>query len=575
MTTSNNSLSRRAFLQQGAAATGVALAAGNAAAAQKTSATSAKAQYDFVIAGGGHNSLACAAYLAKAGYKCVVLEAKPTAGGNTATEELTIPGYKHEPCANTPAGLHRSAIKDELQLEEKWGLEFARQQELACVQIQGDGAGIPVWTGDVDRTLAELARFSKTDAERMRKLLGTMRPYERAVNTFSTAPIGYAPSVEEQLMRRPDGAIWLRRHRQSSYDFIIEHFKEPHVRTFAAYWSGMARQPPFAAETGTNGMRYFASVLRGGWQTLVGGTGSLPAALTRLLEAHDCPVLTGKFVVNLVIENGRCVGVETADGEIYRARQAVVSTLHPNQLVQMAPAELGETFVQAINEYQTSTPLALFTIHLALREAPQWQANGKSWTCVESGYLSSMENWLSHAHACQEGRVELDAVPVMHTLTPSLIDPSRTPDGGHTLKVETVYPYELAQGGPARWDEIKQQVAEVMLKKLQAVAPNLSGSNIIGGPRVFSPLDIAGRNINNVGGSCHGGVESISQMGEMRPVPGWASHRMPIKGLYQTGNTTHPGGGVNAMAGRNAAWVVLDDLGTTIPEVIERSRTRT
>ncbi|MGH8178972.1 MAG: phytoene desaturase family protein, partial [Steroidobacter sp.] len=194
----DNSLSRRAFLQQGAAATGVALAAGKATAAQKTSATSAKAQYDFVIAGGGHNSMVCAAYLAKAGYKCVVLEAKPVAGGNTATEELTIPGYKHEPCANTPAGLHRSAIKDELELEEKWGLEFAKQQELACVQIQGDGTGIPVWTGDLDRTLAELARFSRSDAERMRKLLGELGPYQRAINTFSTAPIGYAPSVEEQ-----------------------------------------------------------------------------------------------------------------------------------------------------------------------------------------------------------------------------------------------------------------------------------------------------------------------------------------------------------------------------------------
>lgn len=571
MSVKNANLNRRELLIMGAAASAAA-AVGSAKAAKAPGPRAAKAEFDFVIAGGGHNSMVCAAYLAKAGYKCVVLEAKEVAGGNTATEELTIPGYLHEPCANTPTGLHRNLVKTELELEAKWGLEFAKQQELASVQIQGDEC-IPIWTRDLDRTLAGIERFSKQDAKTLRRLLLGLRPFKRARGTFSNAPIGYAPSIEEQLLRRPDGAVWVRRYRQSGATFIREHFTHPRVRTFMMYWNGMSRQPPFNFETGLNPISHLAGIMASGWQTIVGGTGALADSLVRLLEAENCPVLTGKYVTGMIIENGKCKGVETADGEVYRARQGVVSTMHPMQIVKMAPKELGEEFLQAMEEYQTTSPMALFTIHLALREPPEWQASGATWRCVEAGLLDEADEWIRHTNACLEWRVADDDVPALHVLTPSVLDPSRTPDGGHTLKVETLYPYHLAEGGPARWDEIKHEVGERLLARVRRSAPNLSGANVIGGPNVFSPLDIAGRNINNIGGSCHGGVETSSQMGEMRPVPGWASHRLPVKGLYQTGNTTHPGGGVHGGPGRNAAWVILDDMGTTIEEAIQRSRT--
>ena len=119
-------------------------------------------------------------------------------------------------------------------------------------------------------------------------------------------------------------------------------------------------------------------------------------------------------------------------------------------------------------------------------------------------------------------------------ITATLADPSRAPEGQHTVKMITLQPYDLADGGAARWDEIKHELAERHLEEMRPFIRNLDDGNIIG-THIGSPLDIAGRNINNVGGTCHGGAESHAQMGPMRPVFGWASHRMPIDGLYQTG----------------------------------------
>ena len=128
-------------------------------------------------------------------------------------------------------------------------------------------------------------------------------------------------------------------------------------------------------------------------------------------------------------------------------------------------------------------------------------------------------------------------------------------------------PYEL-QGGSARWDQIKADVAQRNLDYLRRFSPNMGDDNILG-IDIESPLDLERRNAHNWHGTCHGGELSPAQTGSNRPVPGWASHRMPIPGLYQTGATTHPGGSVSGGPGRNAAWVILDDLGYSFDAVIK------
>jgi phytoene dehydrogenase-like protein len=156
--------------------------------------------------------------------------------------------------------------------------------------------------------------------------------------------------------------------------------------------------------------------------------------------------------------------------------------------------------------------------------------------------------------------------PVLLAVCPTLADPGRAPTGRHTIKVIGFQPYDLREG-PRHWDEIKEQVSQANLDFLRRFATNLTDDKILARV-VESPLDLERMNPHNWRGSCHGGAQNIAQSASMRPVPGWASHRMPIAGLYQTGSTTHPGGSISAGPGRNAAAVMLKDLGSSLEQAI-------
>jgi phytoene dehydrogenase-like protein len=162
--------------------------------------------------------------------------------------------------------------------------------------------------------------------------------------------------------------------------------------------------------------------------------------------------------------------------------------------------------------------------------------------------------------------------PVLLAVCPTLADPGRAPPGKHTIKIIGFQPYDLKQG-PAHWDDIKEQVSDANLAYLRRYATNLTDDKILARV-VESPLDLERMNPHNWRGSCHGGAQNAAQSANMRPVPGWASHRMPIAGLYQTGSTTHPGGSISAGPGRNAAAVMLKDLGSSLDSVVTRNAAR-
>jgi phytoene dehydrogenase-like protein len=158
--------------------------------------------------------------------------------------------------------------------------------------------------------------------------------------------------------------------------------------------------------------------------------------------------------------------------------------------------------------------------------------------------------------------------PAMQIICCSIADPTRAPAGMHTMKIIGWQPYELKEG-PEHWDKIKREVSDAYLKYLLRYAPNLTDDKILA-RFVESPLDLERMNPHFWHGSAHAGAQSASQVGPMRPMPGWAQHRMPIPGLYQTGATTHPGGSVTGGPGRNAATVMLKDFGTSIEEVVNK-----
>jgi phytoene dehydrogenase-like protein len=149
-----------------------------------------------------------------------------------------------------------------------------------------------------------------------------------------------------------------------------------------------------------------------------------------------------------------------------------------------------------------------------------------------------------------------------------LADPTRAPEGCHTIKVVAYQPYQLKEG-PEHWDKIKPQVSDENLAFVRKFSPNLTADKILA-RTIESPLDLERMNPHNWHGSCHGGGWGPAQSGPLRPMAGYAQHRMPIAGLYQTGATTHPGGSVTGGPGRNAAAVMLKDFGSSLDAVISK-----
>ncbi|MCK6627944.1 MAG: NAD(P)/FAD-dependent oxidoreductase [Anaerolineae bacterium] len=520
--------------------------------------------YDIVVAGGGHNSLVCAAYLAKAGLRVLVLEARDIIGGNTITEALTVPGFRHDSCASAHALLQSSPLirNNELGLT-RYGLHYFYPDPVVTMPFV-DGTSLTMWR-DMERTVAEIAYFSPRDASAYRRLIAEYDSVKKIFGQYNYTPIGYGPPLDEALMSVPDGPLWLRRYKQSALEIINDYFEDDHVRVFMLWLAFMTMQPvdrPFTGRLAyaiANGRQYFS------WTTPAGGSGMLPQALVGLIEAHGGTVLTGQPVAQLLVENGRCTGVVTATGETYRAEKAVVSTIHIKHLVEMAPHEAwGELFVKGVEQWQPG--VTMFAAHYALSEPPLYPIGGEHRPSVAAGVAGSSDNLLRLLADFRRGQIHQEE-PVLLVICSSVVDPSRAPAGKHTLKVVSFFPYDLAEGGPSHWDEIKEAVAQRNLEHLSRFAPNLAQAEIYG-HHVESPLDLERRNAHNWHGSCHGGDMSPAQSGAMRPAPGWASHRLPIPGLYQTGATTHPGGSVSAGPGRNAAWVVLDDLGLSLETVV-------
>jgi phytoene dehydrogenase-like protein len=233
--------------------------------------------------------------------------------------------------------------------------------------------------------------------------------------------------------------------------------------------------------------------------------------------------------------------------------------MHLKHLPDAVGAEqLGEEFVRGVDRWRAG--ITFFATHYALAEAPRYRTHDGETTSVAMGAAGSLENLLAACQDFRAGRLHLDD-PMLLVVCSSVVDPSRAPAGRHTLKVISYLPYSLPEG-PERWDSIKDDVSDRLLAHLRTLAPNLTGDVILA-RHVESPLDLERRNPHNWHGSCHGGDQDPSQDGYMRPMPGFSTYRSPVPGLYLTGGCTHPGGSVSGAPGRNAAHVVLADLGMT------------
>ena len=520
-------------------------------------------RYDIVFAGAGHNNLLTAAYAARAGFKVLVLEGAARIGGDTTSEELTLPGFLHDPCATAHNLIQSNPLMRNNELElERHGLKYLYPDPVFTMPFL-DGTCITMWR-DVERTCAELARFSSADAVAYQQLLADWDLMSPVVNEERASAPRPAQEVESRTLASPLGAEMLATRRATAVDVIKARFKEEHVRAFFAWIAFMTLQPLDEPETGLMAFSLVAGRQRFSWILPEGGSIRLPLALAGIIEEHGGTILTSKPITRIALEGARATAVETADGSVYEAGKAIVSTIHIKHLPGIIGQEhLPHDYLAGVARWKPN--LTMFVSHYALSEAPRFNDGDGSRASVTMGAMESLDSYATMLDAFRAGRIALEQ-PVFLALTPSVMDTARAPSGKHTFKVISFLPYELAEG-PEQWDHIKKDVSSELFDRLSRLSPNLS-RRIVLGEHIDSPLDLERRNAANWRGSCHGGANSPDQSGYLRPVEGWSSYRTPVAGLYQNGACTHPGGSVSGLPGRNCAEVLLRDLGSSLEEAI-------
>ena len=497
-------------------------------------------RFDYVVAGAGHNSLICAAYLSKAGYRVLVLEGQAAIGGGCRTSELLLPGFKEDWCSSTHGIItgNPMLIHNELHLD-RYGYELLHPDVVLHFPF-ADGASFTVFRDDVERTADTIALVSKKDAATFKQMTA-LRASVSAKN-----PDG-ATKTQAQTFFKTLGEM-------SGYAAARQVWESPHMQ--AAALSGGKFSGPSGSDPGT-GLQAFSMLGHvAGRPMPKGGSGMLCVALGRLIEASNGVVVTNMPVTRLVIEGGRCKGVECADGSKFRAEIAVVSTMHPKHMLNMAPRELwGDAFTENVALMQPET--GMFAFHYALREPPRYKL-------AASGTVSSPEAAVMEDPAsifvlnedAARGELHMDDYP-LQVCHHSVFDTSRVPDGYGSVKVQGYVPYDLKQGA-GHWDEIKDQVADAVITRYMALTANLTREKILA-KHLVSPLDMERGNASMWRGSVHG---FDNRFGPFVPC------RMPIPGLYQTGDCTAPGGGISGLPGRNTAEVILRDLGRDLSQVI-------
>jgi phytoene dehydrogenase-like protein len=520
---------------------------------------------DFIIAGAGHNSLVSACYLAKAGYSCQILDARAIPGGGCTTEEILGPGYGIDTCSTGHTLILQNPIirLDELGLVAKYGLSYLHPDPVAHVGLP-DGDQITMFL-DPAKTIEELRRYSEKDAESYARLLAEFDELRPILGKARARPIGLGPSMRDLLKAHPRGGIWARRMAMSARDIILREFESPHVRAFMGWMAFQTAVPIDQAGTGLLPYQITAPRQANSWSIPAGGSGQLVDAMVGFLQENGATITCGVTVSDLILEGGRCVGVRSTTGQEYRGRKGVISTIHIKHLVDMAPKDCwGEDFLFGVDTYNVGVPF--FAAYLATSAPPVFETPRGPRSAVSAGYAGWFEDLVQSGRDIYDGKLSED-VSWLLVATPSLVDPKRAPDGHHTVKFLTHTIYDLPGVGPAGWEARKEAFTDKLIDKIRRFCPAFT-DDVILARMTKSPVDIEAANLHMIHGAPHGGDRSITFSGDQRPVPGWAAHKMPIPGLYQTGGTTHPGGSITGYPGRNAAMVVLEDMGVDLSGIM-------
>jgi phytoene dehydrogenase-like protein len=526
----------------------------------------AKGDYDIIMVGAGNNGLIVAGYLAKAGLNTLVLEARDFVGGGVVTREATAPGFMHDLGATAAGWLDMNPIiaNDELGMVQRSKIKFLPPPEVQEVQIFPDDRALCVYT-DIDKTCASIEQFSPKDADSFRKLYDKALPLLQTVLKGSNMP---PPSFGNYLNMMSSSAVGIELMRttlMSGLDFINEWFESDYMKIMMTRWAATGRISPYEGGT-ANGVLFVAPWTVGyGMKLMEGGAGKFTEALAEAITAYGGTIRTEAPVAEILVEGNRATGVKLQSGETITAKRAVVASVNVKSLFPgMIPnAELPEGFQAWVSRLRPQR-VQYYTIHLAANEAPKYKAGGDANRSlqVHMANYTKHTDYLNGLFDLYQGGYRTKSAGVV---TPTIFDPTRAPEGKHVIWINNQEPYYV-EGGPERWDELKEEVTAGILQTLADRTTNMGPENIIAS-HALTPLDYARWNPAWIEGDpSHLGGYTYQTMSN-RPVPGWGAYNMPVDGLYMCGPSTHPGTGFNAGA-RAPVNKILKDCGIEFNEVI-------
>jgi phytoene dehydrogenase-like protein len=514
-------------------------------------------QYDVLALGAGHNGLVAAAYLAKAGKKVLVLERKAWPGGGVVTREINTPGYWHDEHSSVHIMIQGNPMirEDELGLIGRFGLKYRYGTPYAM--IFPDQSTLIAYK-DLDKTCEGIARISPRDAETYRQFA------RRAMDMLPMFSAGlYAPPLPmgafyAMMDQSDEGREILDAMQRSSLDIAKQYFESERVRVWLLRLVSENLQLPDELGTGF-GMFLMPGLMHGfGVSQPVGGSGKLTEALIRCIENYGGEVRCNAEVRRVLTSGGRAVGLELTTGEQLRAKDAVIAALHPHVL-----RKFVDGVPEPVLKRAERTTLAAFSImvsHYDLKERIRFKAGREIEDAIMLEFMASerLSDMLDDFDALRRGRISARVLGAGGD--ESIADPSRVPPGRGLFHGITFAPYDLEDGGPARWDEIREEMGDRSLRHYQRFVENLTPDNIIR-RTVVTPLDHA-RNMptSMLCGDVHGVAPYFYQTAGHRPTPDLAQYTVPgVERLYLVGPFMHPGGGVYG-AGRATAIRMFDDL---------------
>jgi len=522
-------------------------------------------QRDIVIIGGGHNGLVTAFYLAKAGFKPLVLEQRSQVGGAAVTDEFH-PGFRCSTLAHTAGPLRPDVVAD-MQLE-KHGLKMITP-DICVTALSPDGKALSLYQ-DTNKSAAEIGKFSQKDAAKYPEFARSLGKISKVIaDALATTP----PDIDD-----PSGAdLWsmlktglairklgkkdmfrlLRWGPMAVADLAAEYFETELLRaviaargvfgTFLGPWSAgsaLVLLIRAASDPHPAGSACFAA----------GGMGAVTQAMASAAQAAGVEIRTGVEVIEVHVKNGAATGVLLSTGEEIHA-QAVISNADPKRtLLKLTdPMHLSPDFVQKLQHYRGNGTVA--KVNLALSGLPKFTAlnNGDSAAMRGRIHIGNEIDYLERAF--DESKYgNFSRQPYLEATIPSLTDPTLAPEGRHVMSVYMQYaPYKLK----GDWEQQRKALGQTVVQTLAQYAPNLP--ELILTHQIITPLDLEDK-YGLTGGQIFHGDLALDQFFTMRPLLDWARYRTPIDNLYLCGSGTHPGAGLTGGSGANAAREILKGL---------------